>query len=164
MKLANSPKTYNHTYFGSTVAPFSLIFSFRTFGVKHVSRFYTVVLSLKIYASYARTSPSISLHGRGDQIRVRVLLDEFLAPLPSKYSNATALCSCYYRSDCSRRRKGRGCKGGRRVGDGKGILQAAIAVPELIASRLLRLDTLKTNFLAAAEKRQLDMNSTPCNG
>jgi len=46
------------------------------------------VLSLKIYASYARTSPSISLHGRGDQIRIRVLLDEFLAPLPSKYSNA----------------------------------------------------------------------------
>ena len=39
------------------------------------------------------------------------------------------------------------------VGHGKGVLQAAVAVPELIAPPLLRLDTLATNFLAAAAKR-----------
>jgi hypothetical protein len=50
------------------------------------------------------------------------------------------------------------------VADGKGVLQAAVAVPELIASPLLRLDTLTTNFLAAAAKRQLEMTCTPCNG
>ena len=50
------------------------------------------------------------------------------------------------------------------VGDGEGNLQAVIAVPELIVSRLLRLNTLTTNFLAVAAKQQLEMNSTPCNG
>jgi hypothetical protein len=39
------------------------------------------------------------------------------------------------------------------VGDGEGVLEAAVAVPELIASPLLRLDTLATDFLAAAEMR-----------
>ena len=39
------------------------------------------------------------------------------------------------------------------VGDGKGVLEATITVPELIASPLLRLDTLATNFLAAAAIR-----------
>jgi hypothetical protein len=42
--------------------------------------------------------------------------------------------------------------------------RAAVAVPELIASPLLRLETLTTNFLAAAAKRHLEMTSTTCNG
>jgi len=36
------------------------------------------------------------------------------------------------------------------VRDGKSVLEATVAIPELIASPLLRLDTLTTNFLAAA--------------
>ena len=36
------------------------------------------------------------------------------------------------------------------VGDGEGILEVAIPVPELIASPLLRIGTLATDFLAAA--------------
>ena len=36
------------------------------------------------------------------------------------------------------------------VGDGESILEATVAVPELIASPLLRLDALTTNFLTAA--------------
>jgi len=36
------------------------------------------------------------------------------------------------------------------VRNGKGILEATVAISELIASPLLRLDTLATNFLAAA--------------
>jgi hypothetical protein len=36
------------------------------------------------------------------------------------------------------------------VGNGKGILEATVAVTELITSPLLRLDTLTTDFLAAA--------------
>ena len=36
------------------------------------------------------------------------------------------------------------------VGNGKRILEAAVAVPELITSPLLRLNTLATNFLTAA--------------
>jgi hypothetical protein len=39
------------------------------------------------------------------------------------------------------------------VGDEKGVLQAAVAIPELIASPVLRLDTLAMNFLVAAAKR-----------
>ena len=35
------------------------------------------------------------------------------------------------------------------VRDGESVLEATVAVPELIASPLLRLDALATNFLAA---------------
>jgi len=36
------------------------------------------------------------------------------------------------------------------VGHRKGVLEATVAIPKLIASPLLRLDALTTNFLTAA--------------
>lgn len=41
------------------------------------------------------------------------------------------------------------------VGDRKSILETTVAIPEFIASPLLRLDTLTTDFLAAAAKKAL---------
>ena len=38
-------------------------------------------------------------------------------------------------------------------GDKKGVLEVAVAIPELITSPLLRLDTLAMSFLAAAAMR-----------
>ena len=43
------------------------------------------------------------------------------------------------------------------VGYGESVLEAAVAIPELIASPLLRLDTLTTNLLAAAAMCKLEL-------